>query len=172
MAQEFKESLFFDKRTEKFINNINAELIEVVMMQPIIYYSVEGSLTNADDVYGESQSKTYRQPVLLYGRILYNEPIVVSGQFSTENQYSLGVYLQNERIEKDLGVRPKIGDYLQFGEKYYEVTSVKYPQFVGGIPQFKLGVTLECISSRQSNFNPDKNGPFDPTIEGDSTIEI
>ncbi len=169
---EYRESLFFDKRTENFINTINSELIEIVMMQPITYYSVVGELTESDDIYGESQNKTYRQPVLLYGRILYNEPVVVTGNFSTETQYSLGVYLQHKRIEDDLKVRPKIGDYLQFGEKFYEVVSCIYPKMIGGIPQFNLGVTLECISSRQSNFNPNKDGAYDPSIEGDSTVNI
>ncbi len=173
MAQEYKESLFFDQRTIQFINNISTELLELVIMQPFIYFSVVGELTETeDDIYGESQSKTFRQPVQLYGRVLYNTPIVSTGAFSTENQYSLGMYLQHSRIEDDLKVRPKIGDYLQFGEKYYEVTTVTYPQIVGGLPQFKLGVILDCISVRQNVFNPEKQGPFDPSVQGDSTVNI
>lgn len=172
MAQEFKESLFFDSRTRQFIENINTELNEIVIMTFVNYYSVVGELTDSDDVYGESQSKTYRQPVQLYGRILYNEPIVSSGEFSTETQYSLGVYFQNSRIEDDLKVRPKMGDFLQFGEKYYEVTKVIYPQMIGGIPQFQLGVIVDCISARQNIFNPEKQGPYDASIEGDSSISI
>jgi hypothetical protein len=155
MAQEFKESLFFDKRTIQYMNNISTELLELIIMTPIIYYSVVGDLTETtDDIYGESQNKTFRQPVQLYGRILYNEPIVVSGTFSSENQYSLGLYLQHDRIED------------------YEVTTVKYPQMIGGLPQFQLGVILDCISVRQNVFNPEKQGPFDPSIQGDSTVNI
>jgi hypothetical protein len=171
--QEYRESLFFDRRTQQFLNNISTELLELVMMQSFIYYSVIGDLTETtDDIYGESQNKTFRQPIQLYGRILYNEPIVVSGTFSSENQYSLGLYLQHDRIEDDLKLRPKMGDYLQFGEKYYEVTTVKYPQMIGGLPQFQLGVILDCISVRQNVFNPEKQGPFDPSVQGDSTVNI
>ena len=170
--RDLSPSLFIDDRTSNFFNSVATELVELVTQQKIYYYAIEGDLTETDELYGESTKKVFRDPVMLYALILYNTPVVQTGEFSTETTYSLKAYLQRSRIEDDLKTRPKMGDYVQFGEKFYEITSVLNPQLIGGLPNFQMGVYIEGVSSRQEVFAPNKSGTYPVDIIQDSNTNI
>ena len=165
-------SLFVDDRTTQFFQNVATEVIELVTQQKIRYFAIEGDLTEADELYGESTKKVFRQPVELYCLVLYNEPVVTTGSFSTETVYSLKVYLQKSRIEDDLKTRPKMGDFIQFGEKFYEIQITTYPQLIGGLPNYQMGCYVEALSSREEVFAPNKSETFAPDIVSDSNTKI
>lgn len=149
-------SLFFDERSYSFFNNISVELIEHVIRQKIKYYAVEEKLTQYDSFYGETKKKVTRQPVEVFGRILFNEPAIQTGQFM-DRTYSLDIYFQRERLIQDIGMFPRVGDYIEWDLKFFEITAVTEPQIIHGLPDFKFAFICNCSSVRQGVFEAYKN---------------
>ena len=145
-------SLFFDERSYKFFNDISKELIEHVIRQKVKYYAVEEKLSQYDHFYGETKNKTFRQPVEIFARILYNEPQVQTGQLM-DRSYSIDIYFQRERLIQDIGMFPRIGDFIEWDDKFFEISAVTEPQIVSGLPGFKFAFICNCISVRQNVFD-------------------
>ena len=147
------------EREVKYINDVNTELLELVALQKIVYFAIENSLTPTHRLYGESSEKRFRAPVEVFCRVQFNEPMVVSNQFTTETQYSLDVFMQKRRVI-ELNLVPRIGDFLQFDKKYFEITTVTEPQLIAGLPDFKMGYNLACKIAREQVFSPNKDGSY------------
>ena len=154
-----RKSLFMGEREVKYINDVNTELLELVALQKIVYFAIENSLTPTHRLYGESSEKRFRAPVEVFCRVQFNEPMVVSNQFTTETQYSLDVFMQKRRVI-ELNLVPRIGDFLQFDKKYFEITTVTEPQLIAGLPDFKMGYNLACKIAREQVFSPNKDGSY------------
>ena len=167
-----KSTLFIGDRELVFFQRVATEVMECVAQQKIRYFAIEESLTPVDDLYGETPAsqKIFRQPLEVYALILYNEPLIETGSFSTETRFSLKFYIQKFRVEQDLKMTPRFGDFVEFGQKYYEITSVKEPQLIAGqdASGFKMGVYVECVSTRADIFSPQHKTTYDPTVNPDT----
>ena len=162
-------SLFIGDRELTFFQRVATELMECVTQQKVRYYAIEESLTQADDLYNESPKKFFRQPIEVYALILYNEPAIETGTWSTETRYSIKLYIQKFRVEQDLKMTPRIGDFLEFGNHYFEIAKVWEPQLIAGLdtPGFKMGVYVEAVTTRADVFSPHKTTPYDPKVNPD-----
>ncbi len=165
-----KSSLFIGDRELTFFQRVNTELIECVTQQKLRYYSIDSTRTKADDLYGEaSEGKVFRTPIEIYCLILYNTPIVSTGSFSTEIQYSLKFYVQKFRIEQDFHLLIRIGDFVEFGQKYYEVNKTWEEKLIAGqdTAGFKIGTYAEALSTRADVFSPNRSSVHDPSFSSD-----
>ena len=61
--------LFLGKKERDLVKQVNDELIEKVIGQQILYYSIDMERTNFHDLYGEAVEKTYLAPVRVYALI-------------------------------------------------------------------------------------------------------
>lgn len=162
-------SLFIGDRERVFFQRVATEVMECVTQQKIRYFAIEENLTQADNLYGESTQKFFRQPLEVYALILYNEPTIETGTFSSETRYSLKLYIQKFRVEQDLKMTPRQGDFVEFNNHYFEITKVYEPQLIAGLDTagFKMGVYVECVSTRADVFSPHKTTPYDPKTNPD-----
>jgi len=154
-----RQSLFVGEREVKYFNDLNTEVLELVALQKVIYYAIEENLTPTHQLYGESAEKRFRPPVELYCRVQWNEPKVITNNFTTETSYSLEVFVQKRRAI-ELNLIPRIGDFVKFDEKYFEITTVTEPQLIAGLPDFKIGYNLACKVAREQVFQPEKAGSY------------
>jgi len=163
-------SLFVDDRALVHFQRIATEVMECVTQQKLVYYAIEGTLSKTDELYGESTDKVFRQPIEIYALILYNSPLVKTGSFSSETQYSLKFYIQKYRLE-DYKLNIRQGDFVEFGDKIYEITIVTEPQLIAGMGDFgyRMGIYCDCISTRSDVFNPKRNTKYDPSTNPDTT---
>jgi hypothetical protein len=164
-----KSSLFIGDRERVFFDRVATEVVECVTQQKIKYYFIDSARTVSDDLYGESTQKIFRKPLEVYALVLYNSPLIDTGTFSTETTYSLKVYIQRYRVEQDLKMTPRMGDFLEFGQKYFEITKVYEPQLIAGqdVSGFRMGIYVEAISTRADVFSPHKISPTDPHVNPD-----
>ena len=162
-------SLFIGDRERVFFERVATEVVECVTQQKIRYYAIDSSKTISDDLYGESTQKVFRKPLEVYALILYNSPLIDTGSFSTETTYSLKVYIQKFRIEQDLKMTPRMGDFIEFGQKYFEISKVYEPQLIAGQDSsgFKMGTYVEAISTRSDVFSPNRISATDPHTNPD-----
>lgn len=162
-------SLFIGDRELTFFQRVATEAVEVVTQTKIRYYAIEAGLSDVDNLYGEAVEKVFRQPLEVYCLVLYNAPIVETGTFSTETTYSLKLYIQKFRVEQDLKMTPRMGDFVEFGQKYFEITKVYEPQLIAGqdVSGFKMGVYVEAVSTRADVFSPQKLSKYNPAVNPD-----
>jgi hypothetical protein len=163
-------SLFITDRDVAYVNDIATELLEIVALQKVVYYAIEESLTQADDLYGESTRKHYRSPIELYCRVFLSNHSMKNGAIGTENIYEIEVYFQRDRVMNDLGFYPRAGDVVKWNEKNFEIKTVEEPQLFGGLSQHRVGITCKCVILRQDQFNTNEFKTYDKTVIPDSQI--
>jgi hypothetical protein len=162
-------SLFFGPREAAYVNDISTELFEVVINQKFNYWPIERTFTDTDELYGESDKKIARNPVEIYGLILIDDPQTITDNFTTETRRSLELYLHVDRLT-EVGIFPKKGDFIEFDNQFFEIYDayVGGKDFVHGLPNAKIGVTVKVFATRESVFAPRIEDTHDETIEHDS----
>lgn len=143
--------LFLSTKEIHFFNSLNKELIQKIVQQKIIYYSVSEEHTQVNDLYKESINKTVYVPVEINARVLYKEPEQSVGQFSIDTKYSIEVYFHMDELEQRKLI-PREGDFLKFGTIVYEIQRLTRPQITYGLIEQEVMTKAECIVSRKSNF--------------------
>lgn len=143
--------LFLSTKEIHFFNSLNKELIQKIVQQKIIYYSVSEEHTQVNDLYKESINKTVYVPVEINARVLYKEPEQSAGQFSIDTKYSIEVYFHMDELEQRKLI-PREGDFLKFGTVVYEIQRLTRPQITYGLIEQEVMTKAECIVSRKSNF--------------------
>jgi hypothetical protein len=126
-------ALFGGMRDAKFLASINAELLNAIVDTEIEFFKliVESSQTN---IYGESDSKTYYDSILI--------PCLITKENKTSNMDDYGhSYTRTAQfgISRDIlekaGFYPEVGDIIFWDNEYYELDNVDANQyFVGKNP--------------------------------------
>ena len=127
-----RNNMFYSEESFEFEREIGKCYVEQDMNQTVVLYQVDYDATNADAVYGETQSDNvrYKTPVEVHCVYNINEPQLKSydktknlGTYQQIGNLDVGVY--QESLD-ELGVDIKIGDYLgvQVNEKHMEFVVV------------------------------------------------
>ena len=164
------ESLFIHTQEVNFLNDITSEYVENIICQKIIYYAIEEQTTKTDELYGESTKKGFRDPVEIYCRVFLKDHNMTVGEMGAENIYNIELYFQRDRVMRDLGFYPRSGDFIQWGNKNFEIKTVREPQLFGGLSQHRVGIICDAVVSRQEVFSLSTDKPYDQTIVPDSNI--
>jgi hypothetical protein len=161
---------FVTSRELTLIKNINKELIQKFTGEEVTYYAISEEHTVAHRLYQESINKVWFSPVKINARVEYDNPGVESTNFTLDSQFTLGVFfLTDELIERNL--KPKEGDFIEYGQIVYEITAVTQPQLVYGQINNKIMTKCMCVPSRegQMQVNSDSTQFVDNTHPRDSS---
>ena len=123
-------ALYGGSRDISFIRHINKELINNIIEQQVGYYILDLSKTNSN-LYGESLSKTYQDPVLVNCLIDRIDQAWTETEFGSDVTRTINVRFLRD-ILVDIQLVPKIGDIILWDENYYEIGSLIENQFVVG----------------------------------------
>ena len=123
-------ALYGGSRDISFIRHINKELINNIIEQQVGYYILDLSKTNSN-LYGESLSKTYQDPVLVNCLIDRIDQAWSETEFGSDVTRTINVRFLRD-ILVDIQLVPKVGDIILWGENYYEIGSLIENQFVVG----------------------------------------
>lgn len=142
---------FITEQEINFINTINRELIQHVVAQEVIYYAIAVKQTQVDDLYNEAIKKTWNPPVRVNARVFWDNPTVRSISAGQDSQYSLEVYFHTkELVERNLV--PREGDFIEYGQVFFEITSVTQPQIVFGEINNRIMTKCVCVPAREGQF--------------------
>jgi hypothetical protein len=123
-------ALYGGSRDISFIRHINKELINNIIEQQVGYYILDLSKTNSN-LYGESLSKTYQDPVLINCLIDRIDQAWSETEFGSDVTRTINVRFLRD-ILVDIQLVPKVGDIILWDENYYEIGSLIENQFVVG----------------------------------------
>lgn len=142
---------FVTDREIAFINAINHELIQRVVGQEVKYYALVLDKTQVHRLYNEAVKKTWAAPVEVNARVLYDNANTKSTALGQDSEYSVEVYfLTQELVERNVVARE--GDFVEFGQVFFEIVSVTQPQIVFGQINNKIMTKCICVPSREGQF--------------------
>lgn len=146
MARKFATS-----RELNLIDRWNKELIQGTVQQEVIYYGISYDESRVHDVYDEAVYKEYMQPVRINGRIEFSQESTKAGGGTTDSTYSCKVFLHHDEcVERN--IKPREGDFIEFGEVMFEITTATWAKPVYGQMNARLEHELTCVVSREGQF--------------------
>ena len=112
--------MFLGKKERDLVKQVNDELSERVVGQPIAYYSISLEDTNFNTTYGEAINKISLPPIRVYAYVqVDNEQ--TNERYGYEYETSLVIYFSEKRITEDQDLYVRVGDFVQYGDQFYEI---------------------------------------------------
>lgn len=150
--------LFITPREIDFIADINKELAKDIIGQQIYYYKVREDVTEVHDVYEEAIDKVFDPPILIDALIEWSPATIKTNRFGYEKTYELGVYI-HYRDMVDKGISLSEGDYLSYGDNFFEITSITYDKTVFGQIEHLSGYVVKAKQARKGQIDEKPHGP-------------
>jgi|TARA_R110000765_G_scaffold222055_2_gene326183 hypothetical protein len=146
--------LFLGKKERDLVKQVNDELIERVIGQAIVYYPIDISATNYHSLYGEAIKKTFLPPIRVYALVSWKG-------IQTQNNEAIGldkvsevsVHFHKRRLTEDQDLYVREGDFVLYGDIYYEIMSLSEPRQLFGQTDHKLEIVASCIRAREGLFD-------------------
>ena len=123
-------ALFGGSRDISLFRHINKELINNIIQQSVGYYKINLDKTSSN-LYGESLTKTYNDPILVNCLIERNAQAWTETEFGTDVTREINVRFLRD-ILVDIQLVPEVGDVMLWQENYYELSGIVENQFVVG----------------------------------------
>lgn len=162
--------LFLGQREADFFSDITKELIKDVAGQKIFYYTVREDLSDIHDVYEESLYKIFNPPVEIECLVEWQPSEVKTTQFGHEQIKSIAAYLHNrDLIDRDINI--KQGDYISYGEHFFEITSLIYDKLVYGQIERTASLKLTAKQARKEHIFKTALGPTYEAYLGKGNIQ-
>jgi|TARA_R110002072_G_scaffold2969_1_gene22676 hypothetical protein len=146
--------LFLGKKERDLVKQVNDELIERVVGQTVVYYPVDISATNYHSLYGEAIEKTFLPPIRVYALVSW-EGIQTKNADSLglDKTSSISIHFHKRRLTEDQDLYVREGDFVLYGDIYYEVVSLSEPRQLFGQTEHKMEITAKCIAAREGLFD-------------------
>ena len=146
--------LFLGKKERDLVKQVNDELIEKIIGQQILYYSIDLAATNFHELYGEAVEKTFLPPIRVYALVEYTE-------FSTDYMEDVGidksweimVNFHKRRLEEDQDLYVREGDFVLYNDSYYEIVKLSEPRLLFGQAGQDFEIAARCRRARRGLFN-------------------
>jgi hypothetical protein len=162
--------LFITPRELDLISHYTKEIIKDVVGQKVYYYKVRRDLSKVHDVYEESEEKIFDPPVEIDARIEWAQATVNTGRFGTDEMSNITVWLQyRDVMHKQLDVES--GDYLSYGETFFEVTSATIDSTIFGQIEYSTGYILKARQARRGLIDKIPHGPTDESYSDEDATQ-
>lgn len=145
--------LFLGEKERDFVKQINDEVIERVIGQTIVYYPMSRENTNYHQVYGEAIQKSFLSPIKVLALIDWEGDKTEAQAFGIDRKSSIVVKFHKRRLTEDQNLFVREGDFVLFGDTFYEIVSINEPKILFGQIDHKFEVIAKCIKARESVFN-------------------
>jgi len=144
--------MFFGKKERDLVKQVNDELAERVIGQPIAYYPISIEESNFNDVYGEAIEKVSLPPIRVFAYVeVSNEQ--THDRYGYEYQSKLTVNFNRKRLVDDQNLFVRVGDFVQYGDEFYEIVrTYNDTRYYFGQVEHKFQISAECIAARAGTF--------------------
>tara|TARA_R110002110_G_scaffold22005_1_gene86272 strand:+ start:651 stop:2153 length:1503 start_codon:yes stop_codon:yes gene_type:complete len=144
--------MFFGKKERDLVKQVNDELSERIIGQPIAYYAISAEESNFNETYGEAVEKVSLPPIRVYAFVVV-ENEQTNEKFGYEYQTKLTVNFHRRRLVEDQNLYVRVGDFVQYGDEFYEIVRLyNDTRYLFGQVEHKFQVTADCVRARQGVF--------------------
>ena len=156
--------LFTGKKEKDFVKQVNDELIERVIGQQIAYFAIDIDRSPFHPIYGEAIQKTFLPPVRVHALIKWQgQTNLFTDTLGIDKQTSIEIHFHKRRLTEDQNLFVREGDYVLYGDRYYEIVSTEEPKQLFGQAESKFEIMAKCIRAREGVFNPQFTANTVPT---------
>jgi len=156
--------LFTGEKERNLVKQVNDELIERVVGQQILYFPIDIERTNFHPLYGEALDKTFYAPVKVFALIKFNGDITKNeDSFGLDSETTIEVHFHKKRLTEDQNLFVREGDFVLYGDRYYEITELSQPKRLFGQIENKFEIMAKCFRVRENAFNPQFTANTIPT---------
>lgn len=145
--------LFLGEKERNLVKQVNDELIERVIGQTVVYYPISRELTNYHPVYGEAVQKTFLAPIRIQALVEWEGSKTTADTFGVDRITSITVKFHRRRLTEDQELYVREGDFLAYGDTFYEIVSLNESKRLFGQIDHKFEILAKCIKARESVFN-------------------
>ena len=146
--------LFVGKKERDLVKQVNDELIERVIGQQVLYYPISLEHTNFHSLYGEAIEKTFLPPVRVYALVEWeNLETAWANKIGIDKQASIVVHFHKRRLTEDQDLFVRVGDFVLYGDIYYEIVSLSEPKQLFGQVDHRIEISAKCIRAREGLFD-------------------
>jgi len=160
MSNEWKQPdsppppLFLGEKERDLVKQLNDEVIECIIGQQILYYPLDRRTTNFHMLYGEAIEKNFLKPIRVYALVKYSEEKVsYESAMGIDETRLLSVNFHKRRLNDDQDLEVTIGDFLKYGDVFFEIVSLSSPRRLFGQVDSKFEVIAQCIRAREGLFD-------------------
>ena len=146
--------LFLGKKERDLVKQVNDELIERVIGQQVVYYPIDIDRTDFHSIYGEAIQKTFLPPVRVYALVEFQGiNTKYSQNIGLDKEANINVHFHKRRLTEDQDLFVREGDFVLYGETYYEIVTLNEPKQLFGQINHMFDITAECVKAREGLFN-------------------
>lgn len=145
--------LFLGEPERNLVKQINDEIIECMIGQQILYYAIDQERTNYHPLYGEAITKNFLPPVRVFALITWDGTNEISSNNFVDKSANIVVKFHKRRLNEDQDISVMVGDFVLYGESYYEIVKLEEPRLLFGQIERTFEVDATCVRSRKENFD-------------------
>lgn len=146
--------LFLGKKERDLVKQINDELVEKIIGQQVLYYPIDLRATQFHELYGEAIKKTYLPPIRVYALVEftdYSTDYMESG--GIDKSWEIMIHFHKRRLEEDQDLYVREGDFILYGDYYYEIVSLAEPKLLFGQAGREFEIAARCKRARKGLFD-------------------
>tara|TARA_B100000131_G_scaffold317820_1_gene360538 strand:- start:9375 stop:9863 length:489 start_codon:yes stop_codon:yes gene_type:complete len=146
--------LFLGQKERNLVKQVNDELIEKVIGQQILYYPIDMSSTNFNELYGEAIEKTFLPPIRVYALVEFTEySTSYLENMGIDKSWEIAVNFHRRRLTEDQDLYVREGDFVLYGDFYYEIVKLSEPRKLFGQVDHSFEITATCKRARKGLFD-------------------
>lgn len=145
--------LFLGKKERNYTKQVNDEVIERMVGQQILYYSVNIQKTNFHPVYGEAIEKSFYNPVRVHALINWEGTETATSNYGLDKEARIAIGFHKRRLTEDQDLFVREGDFVCYGDRFYELVKVGEPRELFGQADHRFEISAIAIVSRKGNFD-------------------
>ena len=146
--------MFLGEKERDLVKQVNDEIIERVVGQQILYFPIDIDRTNFHPLYGEAVEKTFLPPIRIYALVHFDDESTnyLEG-FGVDKTSQITIHFHKRRLEEDQDVFVREGDFVLYGDIYYEITKLSQPRKLFGQVDQTFEISATCKRARKGLFD-------------------
>ena len=145
--------LFTGKKEKDLVKQVNDELVERVIGQQILYYPISIENTEFHPIYGEAIQKNFLNPIRVHALVEWQGYETETTNLGVDRRSKIVVHFHKRRLTEDQNLFVREGDFVLYGETFYEIVTLNEPKQLFGQIDSLLEISAECVKSREGLFN-------------------
>ena len=145
--------LFTGKKERDLVKQVNDELIERVIGQTVLYYPISTENSNFHPVYGECVKKNFLNPIRVHALVRYDSMETTTTNLGVDRIQKISVMFHKRRLTEDQDLFVREGDFVQYGENFYEILTLQEPKWLFGQVESSFEIAATCVRAREGLFD-------------------
>ena len=120
----------------------------------MVYYPIDQNTTNFHSLYGEAIVKNFLPPVRVHALVEFDGITTkFEDSIGLDKESSITVHFHKRRLTEDQDLFVREGDFVLYGNIYYEIVTLSEPKQLYGQIDHLLEISAKCIRAREDLFD-------------------